>query len=225
MKKLIALLFCLIATPVWADASQSHAEIRDRVTAFVQEQTQSMQGKVSIKVEEIDRRIALPACPALEVFLPTGARLNGKTSIGVRCNNSNGWSLYVPVQIKVSVTLLVSAKPLQQGQTLHAEDFVTQEGEMTQPGILTDPAQAIGKILKFGLGAGQVLKQDMLRAPNSVTQGQAVKILVKGNGFTIRSEGQALNNAAEGQSVQVKTASGQIISGMAREGGVVEVQP
>jgi flagella basal body P-ring formation protein FlgA len=57
-----------------------------------------------------------------------------------------------------------------------------------------------------------------------VTQGQTVQLISAGNGITIRTEGKALNNAAEGQSAQVKISSGQVISGIARENATVEVR-
>ncbi|BBE51349.1 Flagella basal body P-ring formation protein FlgA [Ferriphaselus amnicola] len=224
MKTPLTLCFLMFSLPVWAGMPvQSHAEIRLKVSEFVQEQTQAMPGKVSLKVDGIDPRIVLPACPGFEVFLPQGTQLSGKTNVGVRCKDS--WSLFVPVQIKITLTMLIASHPLQQGQTLTATDISTQSGEVSQPGILTDPAQALGKILKYSLGSGQILKQDMLRAPWSVTQGQMVKLRVRMEGFFVTSEGKALNNAAEGQPVQVRTASGQVIGGTAGADGAVEVKP
>jgi flagella basal body P-ring formation protein FlgA len=44
-----------------------------------------------------------------------------------------------------------------------------------------------------------------------------------GPGFTVSSSGKALTNALEGQLVQVRTDSGQTVSGIARAGGVVEI--
>jgi flagella basal body P-ring formation protein FlgA len=224
MKKLLilCLMFVLPAARA-ATPPQSHAAIRDKVAVFVLEQTRGMPGKVSYQVGEIDPRIVLPACPSIEVFLPQGAPLSGKTSLGVRCKDS--WSLFVPVQIRVTLEMLVARHPLQQGQTLRADDLTTQSGEVGQPGVLTDPAQAVGKIIKFSLGAGQILKQDMLRAPWVVTQGQTVKLRVSMEGFSINSEGQALSNAVEGQSVQVRTSSGRAVSGIARADGAVEIRP
>ncbi len=224
MKTPLTLCFLMFSLPVWAGMPvQSHAEIRLKVSEFVQEQTQATPGKVSLKVDGIDPRIVLPACPGFEVFLPQGTQLSGKTNVGVRCKDS--WSLFVPVQIKITLTMLIASHPLQQGQTLTATDISTQSGEVSQPGILTDPVQALGKILKYSLGSGQILKQDMLRAPWSVTQGQMVKLRVRMEGFFVTSEGKALNNAAEGQPVQVRTASGQVIGGTAGADGAVEVKP
>jgi len=88
---------------------------------------------------------------------------------------------------------------------------------------LTDPSQVIGKTLRYGIAAGQVLREQMLRPAYSVTQGQTVQLVAKGTGFSINSEGAALNNASEGQSVQVRVKSSRVIGGVAQTNGVVEV--
>jgi flagella basal body P-ring formation protein FlgA len=64
----------------------------------------------------------------------------------------------------------------------------------------------------------------MFRPPYVVTQGQTVQLISEGQGFKLRSEGQAMNNAATGQPAQVKVPSGQVISGVAKSNGVVEVR-
>ena len=228
MKKfhfLLTAILLLLALPVHAVAQQSHADILNAVTAFVRAQTHDLPGKVTFKVNEIDPRTKRSACPKLEVFLPAGSQLLGNSMVGVRCPDKNGWTLFVPVHVSVSVDMLITNKPLPQGRVLQAEDISIQNAEMTQTGILIAPSQAIGKILKNGVGAGQVLKQEMLRAPYVVTQGQMVQLQAVGAGFSVRSEGQALNDAAEGQIVKVKTASGQMVSGTALPGGVVEIRP
>ena len=219
-------ILLLVMPPTWAGVQQNHAEIRTVVEAFVRTQTSALPGQATIKVGEIDRRIVLPACQELEVFLPSGGQLLGNGTVGVRCPaGKKGWKLFVPVHVTVITPILITGKPLQQGQVLHAEDLASQSGELTQTGILTDPGQAVGKVLKYSIGAGQVLKQDMLRAPYTVTQGQTVQLRVDGAGFRIHSEGQALNNAAEGQIVRVRISSDQVVSGTARSGGVVEIHP
>jgi flagella basal body P-ring formation protein FlgA len=124
----------------------------------------------------------------------------------------------------MTLNMLVSSKPLQQGQVIHVGDFAIQSGELSQPGIITDEAQIIGKVMKFSIGAGQLLKQDMFRPPYVVTQGQSVQLLSEGQGFKLRTEGIAMNNAAAGQPAQVKVTSGQIISGIAKSDGIVEIQ-
>ena len=193
MKSLFFLFFAILLfvlsglAGAQTGAQQSHAEIHDAVVAFVHAQTLTLPGKVSLKVDDIDPRIVRPACSTLEAFLPPGSPLLGNTTIGVRCPAINGWTLYLPVKITVSADILITNKPLPQGHILQAEDISHQKGELVQMGILIDPVQALGKVLKNSVGAGQVLKQDMLRAPYAVTQGQTVQLQVEGNGFSIRT--------------------------------------
>lgn len=221
----ILLGLLLHTLPAWSSPQQSHAEISTAVEAFVRSQTLAMPGKVDIKVDEIDRRVKLPACPELEVFLPPGGKLLGKSTVGVRCAETNKWTLFVPVHVKISATLLIANKPLLQGQLVRAEDLAGQNGELAQAAMLTDPTEAIGKVLKYSVGAGQILKRDMLRAPFAVTEGQTVKLQIEGEGYTIHANGQALNTVAEGENVRIRTSSGQVVNGMARAEGIVEVYP
>lgn len=225
MKRLgLISLLLLCALPALA-APQSHERIRETALAFAQAQTAALPGKVTIRIGEIDKRTSLRTCTALEAYQPTGSTMLGRTTIGVRCNDKPGWSIFVQAEIRVSTKLLVASRPLAQNSVLGEGDFTLQDGELGQPGLLTDPAQAIGKTLKSGIGAGQVLRQDMLRAPFVVLQNQTVDVLVQGDGYTVRASGQALANAAEGQSVQVRMASGQVVRGNAAANGTVEVRP
>jgi flagella basal body P-ring formation protein FlgA len=91
------------------------------------------------------------------------------------------------------------------------------------PTVLTDSTQAVGKTVRLGIGPGQPVRSDQLIAPWAVQQGQNVTTVSGGEGFSVSSSGKALNNAAEGQVVQVRTSSGQTISGIARAGGIVEI--
>ena len=227
MKKLCVIIYCVLAfyaPTVWPDNLEDHAEIRKTAMNFIQSKTQGMPGKVSIKIDDVDSRLALAYCAQLEAFLPAGASMLGKTSIGVRCNDKNSWSLFIAATITTTMNMLVSSKPLQQGQVINVGDYSIQSGEISQPGVVTDEAQIVGKVLKFSIGAGQLLKQDMFRPPYVVTQGQTVQLISEGQGFKLRSEGQAMNNAATGQPAQVKVPSGQVISGTAKSNGVVEVR-
>jgi flagella basal body P-ring formation protein FlgA len=64
---------------------------------------------------------------------------------------------------------------------------------------------------------------DLLKSKPVVLLGQPVKLVSRGNGFSVSAEGKAAGNAGEGQVVQVRTANGQQISGIAKAGGLVEV--
>ena len=196
------------------------------VEHYVRKESAGLPGTVSFVVTPFDNRLSLPHCPHPEAFMAPGGRLWGRSAVGVRCNAPVAWSVYASVQVDVSAEYVVSARTLAQGETVGPQDVTVMRGDLARlpAGTLIDPSHAIGKQLALGLGAGQPLRKDMLRAPMVIVQGQGVKLSTKGPGFQVSSEGRALGSAAEGQTVQVRSASGQTISGIARAGGVVEVR-
>ncbi len=229
MKKCISIGYLLLhsiavfAAP--ATISQDHALIENVALAFVQQHSAALPGKVTYKIDKIDQRLALPACKNLEAFLPAGSQFIGNTAIGVRCMEKYGWSIFVPVRIKVGLDLLVTTRQLPLGHTLQQQDLSIQTMEISQNVGFTELTQVVGKVLRYSIAAGQVLREDMLRLPFSVAQGRTVQLVTQGDGFDISNEAVALNNASEGQGVQIRTGSGRVISGIARTNGVVEVSP
>lgn len=195
------------------------------VDNYLRTQTQGLPGKVSYSVGQLDTRTQLSACAAFEPFLPPGSKLWGKATVGVRCLGPSAWTVYIPVQVQVSGNYLLAARAMPAGHLLGAGDIVMRNGDLgTLPAtIVTDERQAIGKTMKFGIAAGQPLRADQLIAPWVVQQGQNVRTVANGPGFSVSSEGRALNNASEGQRVQVRTPSGQTVSGTARANGIVEI--
>ncbi|MDS4016191.1 MAG: flagellar basal body P-ring formation chaperone FlgA [Candidatus Accumulibacter sp.] len=196
------------------------------VEQFLEAQTKGLPGAVSYTFGPLDRHAQQAACSAFEPFLPPGNRLWGRSTIGVRCLGPTAWSVYVPVQVKITGKHLSAARQLAAGQVIAESDLSLVDGDLgaLPATVLTDPRQAIGKALRNGLAAGQALRSDALITPWAVQQGQMVKLLANGPGFTVTNEGKALSNATDGQLIQVRTNSGQIVSGIARHGGVVEVR-
>lgn len=219
---LIALLLFMPSLCAWAEA-QDHLLAHAAVDSFVRQQTASLPGKVTLKIGEIDNRLVLPKCEKFEAFLPSGSQLLGNTSVGVRCTGNTAWSIFVPVQIQTRVSLLVSTQSLPAGHVLSESDLHYQTLDITQTGGILDKQNALGKVLRVGISAGQVLKEDMLHAPFSVTQGQTVQLVARGEHFDIRSVGVALNNASAGQIVKIRSDAGKVVSGLARASGVVEI--
>jgi len=119
-----------------------------------------------------------------------------------------------------------SMRAIAQGQPISEADLGVQQADLTQlpAGVVTDVRVAIGKTLVTSLQQGQPLRADLLRSPTVIQQGQPVKLLVQGRGFTVSGEGRALTAATDGQLVQVRVQSGLTVSGLARAGATVEVR-
>lgn len=201
--------------------------MRETAHAFLKAQTAGLPGQVEINTGQFDARTQLPACAAMEAFLPAGSRAWGRISVGVRCDSPVTWTVYVPAQVSVITEYLVTARPIRPGQIVSPQDLTIRTGDLAaQPqNTLTDMAQAIGHHARYALAAGNTLRADMLRLPPAVRQGQTVKIVgVGGSGFRVTNEGRALNGGADGDQIRVRLANGQVISGTARSGGIVEVR-
>jgi flagella basal body P-ring formation protein FlgA len=223
---IITLGLALLPALAAAQERQDPAAIQLAVEQYLKSQTTGLPGAVSITVGAVFPRAVLAPCPALEVFQAPGTRNWGNTMVGVRCSGPATWTLYVAAQVRVTGTYVVTARPVSQGRPLEPADLATRQGELTQlpHSVLTDLRHALGKTPTINLLPGEPLKQELLRAALAIQQGQTVKVQTAGNGFRVSAEGLALNNAQEGQLAQVRTASGQTVSGVARGAGIVEVR-
>ena len=208
-----------------AISKQDLAALGPVVERYLAIQSIGLPGKINVELGKLDTRLNLAPCAAPEAFLPKGNRPWGKTMVGIRCSAPVTWVVYMPVTVRVQGDYYVTAAALIQGKTVVAEDLLKTSGELTTlpNGIITDPAQAVGRTTTLALRAGAILRQDQLRSLNVVRQGQTVRIVSNGPGFQITTEGYALGNATEGQTAQAKTAAGQVVSGVARAGGILEI--
>ncbi len=208
-------------------AKQPQPPVRRVVESFLHQRVDALAGEVSVEVEDIDTHNHLPPCDRLAAFMPNGRRAWGRTSVGVRCEAPVEWTIYVAARVRVVGEYLVLSKPLRPGQIVSPDDLETRRGDLATEGAgaLIDSTQAVGYPARFAVSAGQPLKREMLRLPPVVRRGQQVRVLTTGRGFTVANEGRALNDAAAGQLVRVRLASGKVLSGTAGEDGAVRIAP
>lgn len=219
-------LFAAVAMPALAaGAAQDHGALRQTVERFLTTQAAGLPGRVSISVGSIDPRLNLSECPAPEAFLPGGSKAWGKTTVGVRCTAPVQWKIFVSATVKVTGEYVVAAAPLSQGHVIQAADIGKTKGDLTAlpAGVITNPEQAIGQTVLRSLSIGAPLRQDVLRGQKAVQQGQSVRVVSVGPGFRVSTEGKSLSNATAGQAAQARTANGQVVSGIAKVGGIIEV--
>jgi len=223
-------LVCL-GLAAWAAAAraepapaQDPAEVARVAEEFLRQQASALPGQpvIALELPQLDR---YPACQSLGAFVPGGAQLRPRMTIGVRCAAPQPWTAYVQASLAVRGQYYVAAHAIRSGQTVRADALAARDGDLVTlpPGTVVDPAQAIGRIASQRISAGRPLRASALRDARSVLRGQTVRVLARGSGFVVSSEGQAMANAAPGGTVQVKMASGQVVSGVVRDAGTVEV--
>ncbi|KVC64770.1 flagellar basal body P-ring formation chaperone FlgA [Burkholderia stagnalis] len=213
-----------VPAPATLPGQQDPEAIQRTALAFLQQQIAGLPGKTTATVSPSLPR-GLAACTTLEPFLPTGARLWGRTTVGVRCAGERPWTVYLQAKVVVQATYYVAARQIAPGEPLTAADLVARDGDLTvlPQAVITDPSQAIGATALARVAAGLPLRQDMLKSAASVSAGQTVRVVAAGPGFTISAEGSALANAAPGQSVRVRLAAGQIVTAIVKDAGTVEI--
>ena len=179
-----------------------------------------------VRVQTPEENIDLPACKKLE-FLTNSSNpgATGNIRFSAKCFSPQPWTIYLNAQVSQKKVYYVNKNRLEPGQIISESDLQVKKDfpENLPFGTINDPQQIIGKAVISTIEAGTPMIGNSLKIENVINFGQTVKIIVGGAGFRINAEGKAMNSAALGQNVQVKMASGQIINGIARSGGLVEV--
>ena len=215
---------CLAAAAPAALAQTPVGDL-DKVRLFVESQAGHLAARVEVTVGQPDSRLQLAPCLKAEPFLPAGARLWGRSWVGLRCVDGARWSVTIPVEVKVYGPALVAARALAANQPVGAADVQTQEIELSKESasVFADARSLDGRLLTRPLAAGQALRTDYFRAAPVIAQGDAVRLVARGPGFSVSTDALALQHAGDGQAIRVKTEAGRVVTGVARAGRVVEV--
>lgn len=227
--KITLTLLCLLTWGLsFAQSEQQFQDtnaLRTIAEEFLATQTTGLQGQTNITIGKIDNRLKLTTCGNLSPFLMPGSKPWGKITMGIRCSSPSPWTIYVSAQIRITADYYVTANPLSIGQMIGAADIRKISGDLSSLpiGAITNPTQAIGRSLNTSLISGSVLRIDVLKANPAIQQGQSIKVVSAGPGFEVSTEAMALNNANEGQVAKAKTSSGQLVSGIARVGGIIDI--
>lgn len=226
-----ALLFIfLLLLGLAATAAPATTPAQDKMSRtvedFLRAQSASAPGQVSIEVGKLPEAERYGACTHWQAFLPAGARAWGRVSVGLRCSSGGNFSLYASARVRVDGAYLVAARPIANGQSLATDDIKIVQGELTAQAadLLLADVVAVGQIARTAIATERPLQATLLRPAAVIQAGQMVKIITQGTGFSVSNEGQALAAASAGQSVRVRLANGNIVNGIARAQGWVEVR-
>ena len=170
-----------------------------------------------------DPRLKLAPCAQVEAFLVPGAPAWGRTRVGLRCQKSDGpvpmprWSITLPATVQVWAQAAVSPTALPVGATLQADGLELAEVDWaaTPQPPFAHPAQLAGRVTTRSVPAGQALRAADLQARQWFAAGDTVRVVAGGPGFSISTEGQAVNAGIEGQRVRVRVGENRAVDGRA----------
>lgn len=192
---------------------QSPDIITAEVEDFLLTQAQNVPGTPSVVVTP-PRITNQPACDHLETFL-TNPQLRSRMTVGVRCLAPQPWTLHVQAGVSVQGYFYVTNRRIDAGEVLSMDDLAAREGDLLRlpRGVVMDPSQIVGYIAEQRMNAGTTVRSNALRDPESIVRGQPVRTEARGLGFVATGEGVALESGAPGSMIQVRTSSGQVLSG------------
>jgi flagella basal body P-ring formation protein FlgA len=180
--------------------------------------------RMEVSVGQLDARLRLAPCNRVEPYLPPGARLWGRTRLGLRCaDGPTRWNVFLPVTVKAFGPAWVLAGNVASGAALTEQDAMETEVDWAaEPSpVIVNPQAWVGLVAAHPLSAGQALRQNMVRPPDIFKAGTAVRVVVQGPGYEVVSSGQAMSAGAVGQNVRIRMPNGRVIGGVVAEDGSV----
>lgn len=183
--------------------------------------------RMEVVVGELDSRLRLAPCARVEPYIPAGMRLWGKTRLGLRClEGSAKWNVFLPITIRALGAAWVIKGNVAAGATLTQDDAMAAEvdwAEESSP-IVGNATQWVGQVATRSLGTGQALRQNMIRPTQVFQAGTQVRVLARGVGFEITTDGQALSAGVIGQSARVRMDNGRVMSGLVLDNRTVKIE-
>ena len=225
---LVILLIGALQPQVVSAAKQTPQSIQKAVVDYLEQQPQIQRlSAASVQPGRLDKRLKLEQCNRpLQVFMPAGGKLIGKSTVGVRCTGTTPWTLYVPVTVTAYAEVATANHPLQRGALLTNDDFsmVQQALHQIPAGYMENNQELIGKELTRTVAAGKTLTRNMLKSPTLVKRGQQVTLIAQQRNFEVRMNGKALANGAIGDRIRVQNLSSKkIVEGTIDAQGAVVV--
>jgi flagella basal body P-ring formation protein FlgA len=219
-----SLLFAAVASAQVSNNTQNLVALTAQAQQYLQ-MKYSNDPDTIIKVQAPEDSTNLTDCQKIEFSTNTSKPTNGNLRLRAQCVRPEAWTVYLSANIVQKKSFYVAKVKMDPGHVINESDIELKKdfSDNLPFGVVSDPQLLIGKSVTTNINAGTPLTGSGVKNEYVINSGQNVKIIIGGQGFRINAEGKAMNSATVGQNVQVKMASGQIINGIARSGGLVEV--
>ncbi|GAA0499862.1 flagellar basal body P-ring formation chaperone FlgA [Tatumella terrea] len=213
MNKSLILLLILLSIGAWADT------LPQQVTQFFRQRDPLYASQTEVTVRTPPGQ--WPDCPAPEFSLPGNSRRWGNLTLTAQCGRSRH---FLQVVVAVTGTYYVARQRIPRGSEVTLAQLTPCQGRLDRlpARVLLDISSALPAIALQNLSPGKVILTSLLRKPWRVRNGDNVRVIVQGPGFSAATAGKALNNAATGDQVRVRTPAGQLIVATVDDQGVLQ---
>lgn len=228
LRHIICSLIVVFLTPVvQAQPLQSLASIEQAAYIHALHDAQASYSQPQVVVDSLDKRLRLQQCDSpLHSFSNSVSNTVGSRTIGVKCQSTVEWTVYVPVKVKVMKPVVVAARPIPANQTLTARDVKLEVMDIAdlRHGYKDALEQVIGQQLKYPLSVGLVIPTRSLKLEQVVRRGEQIILVATAGTMEVRMNGTALADAGVGEKVRVKNSSSQrVVEGIVHAPGIVKV--
>lgn len=178
-----------------------------------------------------DTRAEATVDPALRMARcsqPLEAVASGPRTAQVRCVDTPGWRLYVPVRVRREADVVVLTAPAASGVPIVASQLTVQRRDTAQASgvAFTDPATVAGRIPRRALAAGQAPTETDLTTGTLLRRGDPVVLVSRTGGVEVRMQGRVLGPPQNGGTIAVENISShRVLRGRMAAEGEIEVLP
>lgn len=170
--------------------------------------------RIEVSLGAVDSRLRLAPCDKLQAYVPDGSNLWGRTRVGLRCEQGAvRWNVFMPVTVHAFGSGVVPAVNLSFGTRIEAADLRMAEVDLAadSSAAIVSVEDAVGRLVARNVLSGQSLRQAHLKPKRYFSVGDPVRLVVKGPGFAVNGEGEALTPGDEGQCSRIRTEAGRIV--------------
>lgn len=218
VKKSILCIFGIFASAcLWADevppGIQSLSLIQNKIESHILSHLANYtEGKVKVSADKIDSRLKLKECADehLEIFNPYQSSLLNTNTMGIKCvEETNHWTLYVPIKVVVLKTVLLTKQALKKGTKIQFGDLYQSEmdAQKLKQGYFTDPKELLGLVCAKNIAPDTPLNPYNVELAKIVIKGQKVDIIATNGSLNISMAGIALSDGVLGDVIKVKNVT------------------
>ena len=162
-QRIALLAMCLVFS--FQAQAQTAEELQSLARQWVQEAvvTSRPAGSANLRMEvqvgAMDSRLKLAPCASVEAYLPAGARLWGKSRVGVRCaDGMSRWNVTLPVTVKAMGNAWVVKGHVLAGAVLSEADVVESKVDWAEDlnPVLSERSSWVGFVATRMLTARRV---------------------------------------------------------------------
>ncbi len=206
-------LLLILISPICLAMSFDGAYIKNFVKTHLEENlTPPQNGKMTIKVANIDPRITIKPCETpLKANIPEKSE-GRNVNVKISCDDSTPWKIYLSARVTTTFPVLVAKTTIAKGSRLDKDNTEIQyiaenkiRGEK-----LTNQAAVLGSKSQRRVTKGRPIQKKYICI---VCKGDAVTIIAKSSNFSIKTQGIALSSGNINQQIRVKNiGSGKVIT-------------